>query len=187
MKKTVLSLMLATGVMAVGVSMSSCKDTLKDLFNEFVTDPIEVPFRIEMIPGENTAFFSLDSAQVEYDLNQIISDNTEGTYGLDDADAVHIEDIRLVLNDATNTSNFQNFTAVNVAITSNGSSSVVNAGTASDIPDTYDTDLDISVDQSINMKEYFNNNTIYYLLYGTNRRATDKVLNGTAYIRYRIK
>jgi hypothetical protein len=187
MKKAVLSLFVASGLLAIGTGMSSCKDAVKDLFNEFITSPMEVPFQIEMIPDANTGFISLDSAQVEYDLDQIIRDHTEGAFGIDDADHVYIQDMRLVLNDATSTSNFANFTGVNVAITSNGASSVVSAGTASDIPDTYDTDLDIPVDQSIEMKEYLRNNTIYYLLYGSNRRATDKVLHGTAYVRFLIQ
>jgi hypothetical protein len=188
MKKKLLSVLAAVALGAVVVSTQSCeeKEIAKALFNEFMTEPMQVPFEIQIVPGSNNVFFSLDSTQIQYSLDEEIRKTTNGKFGINDADAVYIHSMRLVLDDATQTSNFANFTAMNVMLTSSNSSSVVEAGTVRDIPDTYDTEIDINVDKSINMKEYFNHNTIYYLLYGTSRRATDKVLHGKAYVSYMV-
>ena len=188
MKKHLLSLgILATAATFMFTQQSSIKDIAKDMFNSFNTDPVTVTFRIPILANPNTGFIQLDSTRVDLNMDQVIKDATDGVAGIDDADKIFIHSISLQLNNADNANNWANFTKVGSAMTSNTASTPIDMGSKENMPDTYSTELTLDVQQSVQMKDYLKGNTIYYVLYGDNRRATTKELNGTASIVFHVE
>lgn len=189
MKKMLLSLGLLAGLTAFTVSQQSCisSDVISNVFPEFVTEYIEVPFEIPVVTGTNTSFVKMDTTQVEMNIDQMIRDQTSGAFGIDAVGSITLEAMNLRIENADAENNWANFTGIATYISSDANDDGVLAGSKNPIPDSYAADLIIDVDQSVKLKSYLSGNKIYYGLFGANRRATTKAIKGTAYVKYRLK
>jgi len=188
MKKNWLRLGFATIALGALTFAQSCSvsEVVNYVFPGFTYNADAVEFTIPIVDSAGTTFASFDSVKVELNLEDALRENTNGNISISDADKIYIESVRLDLTDADNENNWANFTDVNMMMASNTATTVVEMAKAT-IPDTYDESIDGTVDQSVSMKEYVKGNTIYYVIYGKSRRATNKELHGKAYVSFRVE
>jgi hypothetical protein len=185
MKRLLCSLTVIAGLTGIALTQQSCvKELAKVLFNPITHIPAPLSFTVPV--SASGGFILLDSIQ-GINIDAAIREATGDQFGLDDADSIYISSMRLTLDSADNNNNWANFTRVSTMMRSSTSSNVVDMGTKENIPDTYSDDLQMVTDKTINMKQYFSGNSIYYLFYGNSRRPTTRPLKGKAFIEYYIK
>jgi hypothetical protein len=187
MKKLLFSLALIGGMTAFVTTQQSCVSAIDAIFPGFVTEYIEVPFDIPVISSPNTGFVKLDTTQVAMNIDQMVRDNTGGAFNISNVGSISMEEMYLDIENSDPANNWGNFTGVGVYIASDANMTSVLAGTRNTMPDSSYTRLKIDVDQSLALKDYLSGNQIFYSLFGGNRRATTKIISGTAYIKYRLK
>ena len=188
MKKLIL---LAFGAFSVctALTIQSCNtkdDILKAALAGKTFDAPTTDFSIPVITGVHQSFISLDSVKLDFNIDSLIRDNTGGASGIDDADKIVIKSLKLELIDADNANNWANLDTVNIYLNSNTSNGPSKVATVTNT-DRYSDLVQGNVNSTLNAKDYLKGNQIFYIFYGTNRRATTKVLHGKIDVQFGIE
>lgn len=167
-------------VAAAVISLQSCgqADTLlKSAIAGQTFDAPTTDFTIPVINGIHQSFISLDSVKLDMNIDSLIRQNSNNRLHIDDADKIVIKSIRLQLIDADQANNWANLDTVNIYLNSNTSNGPSRIATVIN-SDNYSDVVEGNVNSTINAKDYLKGNQIFYIFYGTNRRATTKELHG---------
>jgi len=143
-------------------------------------------FSIPIITGVHQSFISLDSVKLDFNIDSVIRQSTGNTASINDADKIVIKSIHLELNDADLTNNWANLDTVNIYLNSNTSNGPSRIATITNT-DKYSDLVDGNVNSTLNAKDYLKGNQIFYIFYGTNRRATTKILHGKINVKFGLE
>ncbi len=184
------ALRFATSVLSVTVALtlSSCSkgDLASSLLAGQTFDAPSTDFTIPVINGVHQSFISLDSVKLDLDINELIRGSTDGAAGIDDADKIVIKSLKMHLTDADASNNWANLDTVNIFLSSNTSNGPTKLATVTNT-DKYSDLVQGNINASVNAKDYLKGNQIFYIFYGTNRRATTKVLHGKIDVQFTVE
>ena len=187
--KKALHLTLGALSVAAALTLQSCdkkNDLLKTALAGETFDAPSTDFTIPVIAGVHQSFISLDSVKLDYNIDEVIRQNTGGTASIDDADKIVIKSLRLQLTDADADNNWANLDTVNIYLNSNTSNGPSKIATVTNT-DKYSDLVSGKINATLNAKDYLKGNQIFYIFYGTNRRATTKELHGKIDVEFGIE
>jgi hypothetical protein len=115
------------------------------------------------------------SATTSYNVDSFIKASTAGQLGASNIKSVKLSSVVLTLNNANAGNNFQNFSAVDLAFSSNANSNPYTISVASN-PDNYSSALSIPIDSTVDLSTYLGNE-FSYSVSGKLRKATTQELN----------
>ena len=171
-------------VLALSTLFTSC-DKVKDLVTINVPlQTADVKFTIEPVAEGNmqeTAF------QWGINIDSVLKKENPDL-GIGNIKKVKVKSITLNLTKSPQDDNWSSFTAAEAGFASNAISPVsyITFASKSNIPDTYATTLDLTVND-VDLKDHFGATVFYYKVSATARRATTTALEGTATIKFDIE
>lgn len=168
MKKTFLFL----AVIGIAAVLPSCEKAKDALFKPFES-PLNADVQISPSAVGNTA--NLGSTVVNYDLNAEVSKATSGAFDGSIITKMYINQIAISLSNADAANNLSNFESVNVEISSGPGAPIVLGPYP--VPATVTSSHTITVENSPNIRPFFNGSTVTFALLGKTKTATTKTLN----------
>ena len=174
--------LLASSLLVVG----SCRNKVKkELFEAFITERFTVEFELPIIPVALTLDSVAASGQ-PINVDSVIRDRTDGAFGIEDVNAVYVEELRLVLDDADSSSNIANFEKMRLSLASGDGKTVVEVCNAT-IPDEYASERTLPIFDDRDLKPVASGNSMTFLVGIAFRRPTQKILHGRIQFRFDVK
>ncbi|HEY8893836.1 MAG TPA: hypothetical protein VIM79_03445 [Niastella sp.] len=173
-------------VLALSTLLPSC-DKVKDAIRiNIPTQTVNADFQIGIVSTAGTVQESGFQWGINLDSTIKVSNPDLGISNIKQA---KIKSIVLTLNNADQTDKWSSFSSAEAGFASNAGGTVGSFTTFASIPsiaESYSsTSLEIPV-SDIDFKDQFNATIFYYKLKATARRATSKVLTGTATIKFDV-
>jgi len=171
-------------LLALGLITCCSCNKIKDLAKiNFNLDNADGEFTIPVIPAGDA---SLGSAAVYLNLDSIISAQNS-KLSASNVKEVHIKTCQLVLLNGDKDNNFSALESCSIKVNSNTKADYITMASVSDNPDQESYTLDMTVDQSVDLKDYFlNANVFTYQVAGKSRKATTKALQCQVKVTYTI-
>ncbi len=170
--------------MLVGVlALSSC-NKLKDAAKVNIgLSSTKVDFTIPIITQTGPVQLAAFNEYVNVD--SIIKANN-ASVAASNIQSVYITSCEITMLDGDAVNNFAVLESGKAELSSNTKPDMITVAEVTNNPDMLSYELDLPVNSSINLKEYFNATTFSYKLSGTARRTTTKEIHCTATIKYNL-
>ncbi|XZF12913.1 hypothetical protein ACTHGU_14090 [Chitinophagaceae bacterium MMS25-I14] len=182
MKQVIRSIILFCLAAGTAVMFQGC-NKLKDAVKADVTLTSDMTFDIPVIPSPGSASLATQGIYMNVD-STIRAANSQ--LSADNIKSVKLKSFRLEMQNGDNGNNFANLSACTVAFNSTAKSDFVTLAEITDNPDVTAYTLDLPVNSSVDLKDYFNSSYFTYRLSATARRATTKELTVKATIQYTV-
>lgn len=169
---------------AFAVCLSSC-DKIKDLVKVNVPmQSADISFTIPAQPSAGTYTLAEFSASLNVD-SLIKSENS--SLGIENIQSVKITACTIALQNADTENHFGILSACRAELSTNNNSNLVTLAQVSNNPDTQSADLNLAVDSTLELKDYFSGTVFYYKISGTTRRPITKDLQAKATIKFDVQ
>jgi len=166
------------------LSLQSCTKIASLLNFNLSMQTESVNFTIPVVT-DTSGTFTIGPNTNSYNVDSFIRANTGNQLGEANITSVKLSSVSLVLNNATATSNFQDFQSCSAAFFSNTNTTPYQLSIP-DNPDVYASVLSIPIDSSVELKTYLGNQFTYSFT-GKLRRPTTVPLSCTVTFTFSVK
>ncbi len=179
-----------SALLTTTIIFSSC-DKLKDkLFEAFLTQAADVSLTIPVV-NSTTQEGKVETLSFYINVDSIIKANTGGLFSLNSVSTVEIETADMTINNADAANNFANFEyGILLFNTWNPQTQDWNRvlGVArDDIKDSFAANMSLNLVQDVNLKDHMiGTKAVYFYTYKA-RRITNKALNCTLRVKFKIE
>lgn len=169
---------------AFAVSLSSC-NKLKDLVK--VNVPMQTADISFTIPAQSSAgTYTLAEFSASLNIDSLIKAENSSV-GIKNIQSVKITSCTITLQNADTANHFGVLSTIKAELSTNNNSSLVTLAELSTNPDTQSSYLDLPVNSSLELKDYFSGTSFYYKISGTTRRPITKDLQAKATIKFDVE
>jgi len=180
LKATIVAAVFGLGVFA----LQSCSKLTNLLHFNLSMQTESVNFTIPLVT-DTSGTFTVGQNTNAYNVDSFIRASTGNQLGEANITSVQLSSVVLVLNNATTSSNFQDFESCTASFYSNTNTTPY-VLSISDNPDVYASSLSLPVDTSVNLASYLGNQFTYSFT-GKLRHATTAPLNCTVTFTFSVK
>jgi hypothetical protein len=177
-------------LLTISIGFSGC-DKLKDkLFEAFLTQAADVSLTIPVV-NSTSQEGKAETLSFYINVDSIIKANTGGLFSINSVNTVEIETIDMIINNADAANNFANF-EYGILLFNTWNPKIQDwnrvLGVArDDIKDSYAANMSLSLVQDVNLKDHMiGTKAVYYYTYKA-RRVTNKALNCTLRVKFKIE
>lgn len=181
MKNRIFSLSLIT---ALGILLFSSCDKLKEVLNADINlNPQDIEFTIPIIAA--TGATTISDVNIQMNIDSIIKANNV-KLSANNIKSVKLKSCTLTLLDGDSSNNFSALEAISMKFNSNLKTDYINIIDVTNNPDIEAQSLEIPINTTIDLKDYFNATSFSYSIGGIARKTTSKTIQCKAALKYSL-
>jgi hypothetical protein len=181
MKNKIFSLSL---IAALGILLFSSCDKLKEAINADINlNPQDIEFTIPII--SQTGATTISDVNFQMNIDSIIKANNV-KLSANNIKSVKLKSCTLTLLDGDISNNFSALEAISIKFKSNLKTDYINIIDVTNNPDIEAQSLEIPMNTTIDLKDYFNATSFSYSIGGIARKTTSKTIQCKATLKYAL-